>query len=378
VIGRRRDVARQGHGPATPVDDRPAAPHPLVDSAGEGSIRTESRAAVVRLGRAQADLLGRAAAEGARPVLVTDGPSVLTEAYRQALTDAGGAWVVRGDDGLRNGLDGRRLERFQDAPGLGAPTTIADVAVGFLRPQQLQTEQLVVSVSVRHRAAEETVLGTTAELLATELTGAAPTGWGTHEPAGRPWDRRALTGAARGRMPDPTRFVVVGSAAAPVALTVTAQRTEHGVEELTTGLLAAGPVGDDTTALRIAAVPRALGRLAVSQLPLFALVLRRPGRADLAQAPRLSVAPRPVAMLLGAPAVRSLQLDVEDLRDRFGAIVAGKPRIPALVLPFGGQDGVDPVTELAAVVEHLGADRVAEAVGMDDRTREEVRRAAEQ
>lgn len=193
-------------------DDRPEAPHPLVDSAGDGSIRTESRAAVVRLGRAQADLLGRAATEGARPVLVTDGLSVLTEAYRQALTDAGGAWAVRGDDGLRNGLDGGRLEHFTDALRLPPPTSVEDVAVGFLRPQELRTEQLVVSVSVRHRAAAETVLGTTAELLATELAGGAPSGWGTHEPAGRPWDRRALTEAARSRMPDPTRLVVVGSA----------------------------------------------------------------------------------------------------------------------------------------------------------------------
>lgn len=359
-------------------DDRPEAPHPLVDSAGGGSIRTESRAAVVRLGRAQADLLGRAAAEGARPVLVTDGLSVLTEAYRQALTDAGGAWAVRGDDGLRNGLDGGRLEHFTDALRLPPPTSVEDVAVGFLRPQELRTEQLVVSVSVRHRAAAETVLGTTAELLATELAGGAPSGWGTHEPAGRPWDRRALTEAARGRMPDPTRLVVVGSADAPVALTVTAQRTDLGVEELTTGLLAVGPVGGDVTAVRVAAVPQVLGRLAAAQLPLFALVLRRPGRADLAQAPRLAAAPRPVAMLLGAPAVRDLGLDVEVFRERFGAIVAGKPRIPALVLPFGRRDGADAVEELAAVVEHVGADRVADAVGLDDRTREEVRRATEQ
>ncbi|WFR66588.1 DUF6177 family protein [Curtobacterium flaccumfaciens] len=201
----------------------------------------------------------------------------MTEAFRQALVESGGAWVVRGDDGLRNGLDGRRLEDFTDAFRFGAPTSVADVAVGFLRPQAPTADQLVVSASVRHRAAEETVLGTTSELLATELAGAPPSGWGTHEPAGRPWDRHALTQAARDRMPEPTRLLVVGSAAAPVALTVTAQRTEQGVEELTTGLLSAGVPGDPVTEMRIAAVPQVLGRLAVTQLPLFALVLRRPG-----------------------------------------------------------------------------------------------------
>lgn len=323
-----------------PTDDRPPARHPLLDSVGDGSVRIESRAAVVRLGRAQADLLGRAADVGARPILVTDGLSVVTEAFRQALLDAGGAWVVRGDDGLRNGLDGRRLDAFPDAA--------------------------------------ETVLGTTSELLATELAGAAPTGWGTHEPAGRPWDRRTLTEAARDRMPDPTRFVVVGSAAAPVAFTVTAQRTDQGVEELTTGLLSVGAPGDAAAAARVEAVPQVLGRLAATQLPLFALVLRRPGRADLAQAPRMPFPPVPVAVLLGAPAIRQLGLDPAVMRDRFGAVVAGKPRIPALVLPFGRHRDRSPVEELRDLVEHVGQDRVADAVGMDESTREQVRRATEQ
>jgi hypothetical protein len=359
-------------------DDRPAAKHPLVDSAGDGSIRYESRAGIVRLGRAQADLLATAAAEGARPILVTDGLSVVTEAFRQALVEAGGAWVVRGDDGLRNGLDGGRLEDFTDALRTGPPTSVADVAVGYLRPWTPTADQLVVSVSVRHRAAAETVLGTTTELLATELAGAAPTGWGTHEPAGRAWDRRALTEAARARMPDPTRFLVVGSAEAPLALTVTAQRTEHGVEELTTGLLSVGSLGDPVADMRVAAVPQVLGRLAMTQLPLFALVLRRPGSADLAQGPRLALPPVPVAMLIGAPAVRQLELDVEGMRDRFGAVIAGRPRIPALVLPFGRHPDRNPVEQLAAVIDHIGRDRVAHAVSMDDRTREQVQRAAEQ
>lgn len=364
--------------PGTAEDDRPTAKHPLVDSVGDGSIRYETRAGIVRLGRAQADLLATAAAEGARPILVTDGLSVVTEAFRQALVETGGAWVVRGDDGLRNGLDGGRLDRFEDAVRTGPPTSVQDVAVGYLRPWQPTVEQLVVSASVRHRAADETVLGATTELMAAELAGAAPTGWGTHEPAGRVWDRRRLTEAARSRMPDPTRFVAVGSPAAPVAMTITVQRTEHGVEELTTGLLSVGALGDAVTEVRLAAVPQVLGRLATTQLPLFALVLRRPGRADLAQAPRLAAPPLPVAMLVGAPAVRQLDLDVEAMRDRFGAVVAGRPRIPALVLPFGRHPDRNPVEELAAVIDHIGRDRVADAVGMDDRTREQVQRAAQQ
>ncbi|MBT1543797.1 DUF6177 family protein [Curtobacterium aurantiacum] len=362
----------------TSEDGRPVAKHPLLDSAGDGSIRYETRAGIVRLGRAQADLLATAAGEGARPILVTDGLSVVTEAFRQALLDAGGAWVVRGDDGLRNGLDGGRLDDFTDAVRTGPPISVQDVAVGYLRPWAPTADQLVVSVSVRHRAADETVLGATTELLAMELAGAAPTGWGTHEPAGRAWDRRTLTEAARSRMPDPTRFLAVGSPDAPLAVTITAQRTEHGVEELTTGLLAVGALGDTVSEMRVAAVPQVLGRLATTQLPLFALVLRRPGRADLAQAPRLSPPPLPVAMLLGAPAVRQLDLDVEAMRDRFGAVIAGRPRIPALVLPFGRQQDRNPVDELADVVDHIGRDRVADAVGMDDRTREQVQRAAEQ
>ncbi|TCK59657.1 DUF6177 family protein [Curtobacterium sp. PhB136] len=361
----------RGHDP----DAHLVAKHPLADSVGDGSVRIESRAAIVHLGVGRLDLLGRAAAEGARPILVTDGLSRLTEPFRQYLVDTGGAWVVRGQDGLRNGLDGRRLDAFTDAVVLGPPTSVDDVAVPYLRPEPADAEQLVVSVSVRHRAAAETILGSTAELVATELAGAAPTGWGTHEPAGRPWSRHDLTAAARDRMPTSTRFVVIGPGSAS---TVTAQRTDHGVEELTTGLVSAGPIGDPVTAMRIAAVPQVLGRLAATQLPLFALVMRRPGRSDLLQSPVLQAPPAPVAMLLGAPAVRDLGLDPAAMAERFGAVVAGRPRIPALVLPFGRRSDRDPVRELADVLDDIGFSRVADATEMDQTTRERVHRATEQ
>jgi hypothetical protein len=363
------------------MSDRPdeyvPAKHPLSDSEGDGSVRTESRARIVHLSAGRLDLLGKVARAGGRTILVTDGLSRLTEPFRAQLEELGGRWVVRGLDELRNGLTGRRLDAFPDAIHVGPPEGVDDVALAYLRTETPEVTQLVCSASVRHRAADETLLGGALEILAGAAGGVAPSGWGTHEPAGRPWDRAALTRFARERMPSTSRLVVTGSRDTPIAATVTVQRTDHGVEELVTGLVSLGPIDADATVDRVAALPDVLTRLAAAQLPLFALLLTRPGRADLLHTALLPAPPAPVAMLIGAPAVRELGLEPGRFVREFGAVVAGRPRIPALVFPFRGSPAQQ-IDAFGAVLRAIGADRVAAATGMPDSAREEVRRAAQQ
>ena len=57
--------------------------------------------------------------------------------------------------------------------------------------------------------------------------------------------------------------------------------------------------------------------------------------------PRLPGAPMPVAMLIGPPGVKELAIDVNAAADRWGALVAGRGKLPALVYPLLGQDGAD-------------------------------------
>ncbi|WP_415857312.1 DUF6177 family protein [Sinomonas sp. G460-2] len=353
--------------------------HPLADSEGEGSVRTESRLPIVSLNFGRLDLLRKVAAAGGRTILVTDGLSALTEPMRDLLEEFGGKWVVRGGDGvLRDGRNGRRLERFQDAIHIPPPQSVDEVALAFLQPRPPEAMQLVVSLSIRHRAAEESLLGGGIELFTAALGHETPSGWGTHEPAGKPWDRRELTDFARSRMPEPSRIVVSGTREVPVSAMLTVQRTQRGVEELVTGLIGAGLLADPRIGDRVRLVPEILGTLAARQLPLFGLVLARAGTANLTYPPVLELPPTPLAMLIGAPGVRELGLDTEEMRRRHGAQIAGRPRIPALVFPLDPDHDGRGTDRLAAIVEDIGIDRIRAATGATRSQIEEVERAAQQ
>lgn len=353
-----------------------SAPHPAIDRGDERAVLSETRADVAYLSEARADLLLAASAAGRRVLLVSDEVTRLTYPMREALRDAGGAWVVRAADGtLRDGFDGRRLDRVSDAVTPRPLTSVDDVAVRFLRPQPAETVQLVVSQSVRLRAADTTVLGGAAELLLEDLTGGEPTAWGAHEPTLTAWDRTRLTELARSRVPGDTVVVLTGAGPRPAVGTLRVTRTDQGLEEATQLLVGVGAPGSDEARAALDAVPGALARLALGHMPLFGLVLARTGRRDLTFPSVLEAPPTPVGMLLGPPGVRELDLDVADLAARLDARVVGRPRVPGLYFPLGGF-GAPGWDRLDAVLDALGRDRVRAVLGAAGGPLEEVGRGA--
>lgn len=338
-------------------------PHPTIDRSDGHIVMTETRAEVAYLSESRADLLLTASAAGRPVVLVSDEVTRITYPMREALRDAGAFWVVRGTDGtLRDGLDGRRLSSISDAVTRGPVTSADDVAVRYLRPQPAQAVQLLISQSVRHKAAETTLLGGTAELLSTELTGAEPSGWGAHEPAVVAWDRTRLTELSRGRMPSETTVMVAGSHERPLIGTIRTARTAHGLEETTQLMVAVGAPGSDEARTAVESVPSVLAGLATHHMPLFGLVMARTGRRDLTFPSVLEAPPTPIGMLIGPPGVRDLELDVTDLAARFDARVVGRPRIPGLYFPLGGFH--EPGWQaFDAVLEALGPERVRAVLG---------------
>ena len=56
------------------------------------------------------------------------------------------------------------------------------------------------------------MLGGVAETLFTATTGSGPAGWATSEPVTQPWSHEALTEYCRGRAPEPTWLILVGTA----------------------------------------------------------------------------------------------------------------------------------------------------------------------
>jgi hypothetical protein len=321
-------------------------------------VAVETRAPLVWLGMGLVDLLARAAGEGLQVALVTDTRSRLTEPVRDLLESLRGKWVVRSGDGeLYDGLDGRLLDglgaAFADGPWPG-------VAEAFLRPGPATCGQLAVSWSMRHKAELGTMLGGSVETALETLGLPGPSGWGPHEPATEPWDKAALTEFARARAPQPTRLTVVSPA--PAVLTMTVQRTVHGVEESVTGLVGLGDSSDPASARRLVEAPKVLAALCEYEMPLFGFLLARSGAPDLTHAPRLPVAPMPVGMLIGPPGVRELGIDVDKAQTRFEALAAGRKRLPGLVFPLAPRSQSD-VNRLADVLASFDPVKLRRVLG---------------
>ncbi|MCL2490208.1 MAG: DUF6177 family protein [Propionibacteriaceae bacterium] len=287
---------------------------------------------VVGLSCDRAEFLDAAATRGLTPVLASGPDSALSEAMRDYLALAGGRWVVKDAAGLYDGSTGAPLQSWDD--NVSQPLPQAD---GYRRPASVDAMRLVISFAQRHKADASTVLGGMLEGFLTGLGLGHPGGWGSCEPVDEQWDRTAMTGHLRARMPDSSKVVVAGCDPA-VSAVIQAQRTSTGVEEIVTGLVSVGPIGEPITQQRIESVAEALAELCTGTMPLFGLVMAHAGRADLAWEPRLPDVPTPVALLIGPPSVKELRLDVTEETERWSAIQAGRPKLPALVYPLAGSD----------------------------------------
>jgi hypothetical protein len=132
----------------------------------------------------------------------------------------------------------------------------------------------------------------------------------------------------------PADTLLVG-AAPHLRATMTARRTELGVEEITqTHLSLSTPSTIDFEQIRTNLLDY-LADLAATSMPLVGLISARPGRRDLLIPPFLQHPPTPLALLVGPPAVRTFELPVEELVERFGARRIGRPRIPGLLFSLG-------------------------------------------
>jgi hypothetical protein len=350
--------------------------HPLVDSVGDGYVVSVSNAAVVHASEGRTSLIAECARAGLRVVFLTPASSRLTFGMMQLLGATRTKWVTRAESGaLTDGLSGRPLAELADVlhPGAArdgdAPAPEAESGVATDAPERTW---LQLTVSVHLQARDETRVGGALAFLADRVTGSGPAGWGVHEPAGLAWNRDNVDGYVRARMPRETRLHITGHGDLPVSGVLRVTRSARGLVEETKLLVALAD--DDAAAERsIRAVPGMFADLAAAESVLVgsAFVLR--GAADLAASARLGAPPLPVAMVLGPRAVRDLKIDLAEAEERFGAIRAGRPRIPSLVLPFTAE-GSGSWQQYLAVAGSLDAADVARAFGTDRTT--EVARAS--
>lgn len=308
--------------------------HPLVDFAGDGFVVSVATSSLVGVTDARSNLLAECLMLGTRVVFVTPGHTRMTFGMLQVMALSGALWLVEEPDGsLRDAITGVSADTVADAvaavnsrtrPARDIPLTVSE------EPTQ---PWLQVAISVHHQPRAEVLLGRAAEALAATLGDGRVVGWGTSEPAGLRFSRENITRFARERMPLETRVYTVTRGLRPTTGTIRVARSASGVLEETTMLVSLGTdqaVVDEV----MSRLSQFFVSLADAQTVLFGSASRLQGRADLSFAPFEASTLEPVSLLLGPRTVRDLGLNVADLESRFGAIRAGKPRIPSLVLPL--------------------------------------------
>jgi len=337
--------------------------HPMVDAVTARVVRVDSRARVVRLSAPFADLLARRRSRR-RVVLVTSDRSRLTVGVRAALVAAGGAWAVHDEAGaLRDGLTGLPYADLDDA-GWPVEDPVAPLTPVDVPPAADTTTQLTIDLTVLHRASHDTSLGGALESLAAAVASSAPASWGEDEPLLHAWDRWVLTQHARHAAPETVRVVVEGP---HLSGTVTARVTEHGIEETTAVTIdvptapSADGVGAGPLDAAIERLTEALGAIAGTSLPTFALVVAREGELDRSVRAKTYPPPNPVALLIGAPSVKRLGLELAAIPSARPVVVVGRPRLPAYVVPLGDSatSGWDALHE---TLDAVGPERLATMV----------------
>ncbi|HEV7712628.1 MAG TPA: DUF6177 family protein [Asanoa sp.] len=266
---------------------------------------------VVGLHRGLIDLLVAAERDGRAVRVLTPPASRLTMPLHTMLAGGAGSWVVRYPE-----------HGYFDA-GSGAPLHWSEgdfrayAEPDALTPSGEDGRQLWATVRLLHTKPPVS-FGLATEAVCTALTGGPPVGWGNAEPVAEPWRPIELSIAAASRGPRPTTLVVVGGGTRPAIGVLEFAIEPAGISEtltLAVGGFAAEP--PDTMEL--------VTRLAAEHPLGLALMVFRPGRADLTQGPFEPADGRPLCVAMGPSAY------AEGGRDALLALPDARPLGPAAV-----------------------------------------------
>ncbi|MFE4058329.1 DUF6177 family protein [Streptomyces sp. NPDC059096] len=322
------------------VAPAPAAAQPAVDVLTDHVAVVIMDRPVIAMTAWLSDAFRAAAASRRGLQIVGPAGSALTPAVRDALANWPSRWVVRDErDGYYDGRSGAVL-RWQE--GMFATVVVPDateddprtpVAESFREFADTGERQLAVSFRTVHPADDRLVLGGALETVWRELTGEAPAGWGTAEPANLPWSPARLTDVAHGRSPEPSWFVVVGSPARPGIASVRVTRTKAGVEEDVTLAFGYGAHEEPP----VDALERLAEALATRHPLRSLLVQLRKARRDLAVPARFEGPGVPLAFVLGSEEVRAMPGDrARRTPLSVPPVTLGPKARPALYYPFPG------------------------------------------
>ncbi|MEV4617887.1 DUF6177 family protein [Asanoa sp. NPDC049573] len=265
---------------------------------------------VVGLHRGLVDLLVAAGRDGRAVRVVTPPTSRLTMPLHAVLAGGAGSWVVRyPEHGYFDAASGAPLHWSEgDFQAYAEPADLS--------PSSDAGDQLWLTLRLLHTRPPAS-FGLATEAVCGALTGSQPAGWGNAEPVAEPWRPIELSIAAASRGPRPTTLVVVGGGARPAIGLLEFAVEPAGISETLT--LAVGGFDEappDTVGL--------VTRLAEEHPLGLALLVLRPGRADLTQGPFEPAGGRPLCVGVG-PSART-----EEARDALLALPGARTAGPAV------------------------------------------------
>ncbi|MBS3178925.1 MULTISPECIES: DUF6177 family protein [unclassified Pseudoclavibacter] len=273
-----------------------------------------------------------------RPVLVTRADAHVSRFVLEELRAANGQWAVDTGSGVYDTRSGYRLRGFSEL-WMGVPAGRHRLE-GFEATRSSGLGALSFDVHVRTRAEKQARVGAVVRHLFAGLGGETPERWGRYDPLTQPWSEDALTEELRREMPVARRRYVAGSGGAVGS--VSAARSRDGVLVQARGVV---PIGTyerpgDGAGLSLEAVPTVLptlvelGERFVPNVVLVSHVQVEERLGSVGQSVGLRPADVPIAALLGARAVRDLRIDVDRVREEFGAVPVGSRRAPSLIVGF--------------------------------------------
>ncbi|WP_424467612.1 DUF6177 family protein [Pseudoclavibacter helvolus] len=305
-----------------------------------------------------------------RPILVTTDQAHVSSFVADAFQAAGGYWAVSADGAMFDAFRGTRIRSFGDfwmpRPGREAePHPTLSVERARTAPS------FVFDVYVRDRADDRTLVGGVADQLVTGLGGAGLARWGLVEPLALPWSHAAITESMRRQMPVTERHYAAGDDGSAVSLAVS--RTKAGILEHVRGVV---PIRDaalaplaHTPGGSLAAHPRVLDTLReLAERNRVSVALLSTGEVEqrdgsFGRLPGVRRPEQPLAVLLGARAVRDLGVDVDALAEQHDITTVGLRRAPALIVRLSGDDPL--WYQLRAFATALDQERLASALAVE-------------
>ena len=312
----------------------------------------------------------RDAREGrVKPILGTSTAAHLGWFVADELRFSGGLWVVRGEDGaIYDGRSGYRLQRLQDL--WEKPVGGRERLWSFRELAPDARGAFFFDVFTRERAQERTRCGVVAEHMVAGFGGGRLVRWGECEPLARVWNRADVTGSLRAQMPTSRRHLARGERGESVSIQVS--RTRTGLLEHTRGLVPAGVYGRPegfsegvSLAMHPVVTETLQGlvegfRLNVAMVSYSEVVDLDGSLGQIVSRRRMDV---PLAVVIGAPAVRDLRIDVADLSARHDVTLLGLRRAPSLLVRFSGRDEL--WHQLVAFAHDLDQERLAAALAVE-------------